>query len=301
MKSTYPNHRWRITLALAEWALALTPYAVDGVDSASSQKQGFRTSGVFFDAQYLERVGVTLGVARTGLVGQAWEQNELFGSARMHLTPDGLAGRLTLRGDIYAIDNSNHTDVTHENNAVRVVAGSLTYRSFEQPITLTLGYADSRYGDSALGNPALRVRQLHPAIEWGLNDGADRLSVGALWIRFPASVRTQNMSGTEALQARWTHDIQAVGSGIGKAWCPTQFSLGGRVGRGLYGVDGEAATVYTQSDMQRGGWGWGAQWSLLPTTDLHLSGGRHAYEAMSQGTTNHYSVSHIYVGVRSVW
>jgi hypothetical protein len=165
-----------------------------------------------------------------------------------------------------------------------------------------LGYADSRYGDSALGNPALRVRQLHPAIEWGLNGGADRLSVGALLIRFPASVRTQNMSGTEALQARWTHHIgPEYGTGFGKAWRPTQFSLSGRAGQGLYGVDSEAATVYTQSDMQRGGWGWGAQWSLLPTTDLHVSGGRNAYEAMSQGMKNHYAVSHIYVGVRSVW
>jgi hypothetical protein len=279
-----------------EWTYSLTPQLVYGAYRNSPTRSRFMTTGAAFDAQYLERGGIALGATHTDLKYKGGtpklRQNSLFLSARANYVPDGLPGSLTFRGDIHQIGNN---DPTNETNKVRAFAPQLSYLSFDKSQYFDLGYAYSRYGGSNAGNPSLNVRQLTPTVGFAFNQGADWLQVRLYDIRFTSSVRTQNKSGTDAVEAKWTHFMAP------HSFIPEKIQISALVGERLYAVDGDAATVFNLADLQRGGAAATAQWTLAPRLTLQLNGGYNRYQAMSAGLTTSYSATHVYTGINAEW
>lgn len=279
-----------------DWTYNLTPQAVYGSYSNSPVRNKFSAAGVYFDAQYLERGGIAVGAARTDLSYKngtpALRQNSVFTSGRLNFPSDALAGTLTLRGDIHQVDNN---DATNETGRVRVVSPQISYLSFDKSRYFDLGYAFSRYGDSNAGNPALRVRQLTPTVGFAFNNGADWLQIRLYDIRFDRSVRTQNKSGTDAVEVKWTHFMSQRG------WVPEKLQLTGLVGRRMYAVDHDSASVFNLADLQRGGIAATAQWKLAPGLALQVNTGHHRYESVTGGTGTSYSATHIYTGLNVQW
>ncbi len=279
-----------------QWTVSATPQVTFGPYSKSSIRSSFTTAGGLVDARYLERGGVAVGATHTTLRYSngtpTLEQNAGFLSARVSYAPDRLPGNLTMRADLHQVNNS---DPSNETNRVHVFAPQLSYLSFDKMQYFDLGYAYSSYGDSDIGNPSLKVRQLTPTVGLGLNQGADWVQLRLYDIRFPDSVRTQNKSATDALEAKWTHYMTQ------QRWLPEQVQVSALAGSRLYAVDGDTATVYNLADIQKGGVGVGAQWKLAPSVQLQLNGGYNRYESLIGGVSTTYSGSHLYTGVNAQW
>lgn len=276
----------------SEWTVNLTPQLSYGTYSNSSVRDYFATAGAVLDAKYLERGGFTVAASHTRLKytngTPTLSQDAGFLSGRINFTPDRLPGTLTLRGDIHLVGN---TDATNETDEVRVFAPQVSFLNFDRSKYFDLGYAYSRYGDSNIGNPSLDVHQFTPTIGFALNQGADWVQLRLYDIHFSSSARTQNNSGTDALEAKWTHFMAP------QPWVPEQIHASALIGRRLYAVDGDAANVYNLTDLQKGSVGIGAQWKLAPSAHLQLDGGYNRYQSQTAGISTNYSGSYIYTGL----
>lgn len=282
--------------AAGEWTLRATPQLVYGRYSKSAVRDSFTTAGGTFDAQYGDRGGFAVGATHTRLtysdLTPALEQNAGYLSGRASFTPDRLPGTLTARADIHRVNN---TDPSNETNQVRVVAPQLSFLSTDKAQYFDLGYAYSRYGESSLGKDSLAVRQWTPTVGFALNQGADWLQLRLYDISFQSSARTQDRSGTDALEGKWTHNMTQ------QRWVPEQIQFSALVGRRLYAVDSDTALVYNLADMQTGAMGVGARWKVAPSVQLQLNGGYSRYESQAGGLTTNYSGSHVYTGINAQW
>lgn len=249
-----------------------------------------------FGARYQNQSGMMAGATHTDLKFKhgipTLRQNAFYLSANARFTPEDLPGNLTLRGDIHRVNNS---DSTNETNQVIAFAPQLSYLNREKTGYIDLGYTHTRYGKSNVGNPPLNVRQLTPTAGFSLNQDEDWMQFRIYDIRFASSVRTRNLSGTDAIEAKWIHYPKPGG------WKPEQVQASALLGKRLYAVDGDAAVVFNIPDLQKGSLSAMAQWRVTPSLLWLLSGGYSRYETLTGGTSTVYSATSIYTGMNSQW
>ena len=266
--------------------------------SGSPTRANLTSSGVLLDMQYLDRGGILAGGDYTTLrakgAGQSITQNSAFVAGYVHMTPDSLPGRLTLRMDLLGVSNN---DRTNETDQVRLWAPRLSYLSRGKSFYLDAGYADSRYGDSI--NPArgtLHVKQWAPAVGFGFNQNADWLQFRLYDIRNTNALRSANKTRTTAVEASWTHYFKAGG------WMPELVQFGVLGGERMYAFDPDTQVVYNLTDLQKEGVTLGARWKLGGNTRLHLSTGHNRYESPAAGTpATHYTGTYGYAGLSFQW
>lgn len=79
------------------WALKVTPQLTYGNYSSAPTRDSITSTGIYADAQYLERGGIAVGVIHTNLKMKlglpTLRQNEGYLSGRLNFTPDLLPGR----------------------------------------------------------------------------------------------------------------------------------------------------------------------------------------------------------------
>lgn len=305
----YPDFRYATATLLAvaclaanagevysPWTLKATPQASIGTYSGAPTRDRVSGYGVFVDGQYLERGGITLGATHSDLKYKlglpTLRQDSAFISGRLSLTPDALPGRLTFRLDLH---QANNTDTSKETDGVRVAAPQISFMNFDNTFYIDLGYAGSRYGNSAIGNGSLRVRQWTPTLGFAFNGGADWLQLRAYDVRVDNSRRALDTSRTNALEAKWTRYFTPQGM------LPEQIEAGALLGKRIYGVDGDAASVYNLADVQRGGAFAGARWTVGPLARLLLSAGYDRYETSNGASRSNYTARYLYGGVSFHW
>ena len=280
------------------WVLKLTPLFSYVGYGGSPLRSDMVSTGAYLAADYRDRLSLVGGATYTRLNYKAGiaaiNQADEYLSARLHLNPDVLPGRLSLRLDGHQINNN---DSTNESNDVQVVAPQVSFLSRAQSLYLDLGYAASFYGKSNSGNGPLTVQQWTPTLGLGFNENADWLQLRLYDVS--ASNTARAMRGhTDAVELKLTHYFapQAV-------WLPRWVSVGGLAGNRMYAVDGDTAVVYNLADEQKGGGFVAAQWQLAAHYKATLSTGYDVYQTRDTGTGNRYTYSgaHMYLGVTAQW
>ena len=287
-----------IAHAADAWAIKLTPQGYYSSYSGSPVRNYLWSYGLSLDAQYLERGGVSVGAEHLYLQGKgaarSISQNTAFVSGHVHLTPDGLPGRLTMRMDGLA---ANNNDITNESDQVRVWAPQISFLNSGKTFYLDAGYAGSSYGASNVaGRGSLKVRQWTPTVGFGLGS-ADWLQLRLYDVRDTNALRSTNKSKTTAVEGKWIHYLQGGG------WAPEQIQVAVLGGERIYAVDPDTRALYNLSDLQKGGVSLGANWKLSPNARLLVNAGYNRYEAITGpgSITSTYSGAHLYTGVSFQW
>ena len=253
------------------WYVSTTLQSAVGDYAGSLQRESFVSGGVVLSADYLERAGLTLGYTRTHVSFvpgiSSTEQDALFGSGRIKLTPDGVLGTLTLRLDGHYVDNN---DLSGNTDNVGAIAPLVSFLPYSKKYYVDLGYAHSVYQNN------LKVDQLTPTLGLGLNDGSDWLQLRGFLIKPSNASRAQGKEDTLGLEGKWTHWL-APGNLL---WLDNA-RLGGMVGERIYTVDPDGGSLSNLADVQKGGVSFGAEWRVSDETNLLLMASHDWYENLS--------------------
>jgi len=276
--------------AADEWTTTLGAQGVIGRYTSAQQRDALSGYGLALSADYLEQGGFSLGLNHTTINSKASaagiRQNALFASGRLHLTPDAMPGRFTLRLDMHAIDNN---DATRNTDSVFALAPQVAYLSFDKRRYYDLGYAHSTYQNSLL------VNQFTPTVGFGLNEGADWLQLRGWFITPSNTSRAQGKNATRALEAKWTHWTGTNLAGIDNIKASIV------AGERIYAVEGDAGNVANLSDIHRGGASLGAEWKLGKTSTLLALVGRDRFRNADLAPANDYTLNYAYLWFSSQW
>lgn len=261
-----------------------------GAYAGAQSRSSIQSHGLMLSSDYLESGGLSLGLNRTGINArggaQDVSQNALFISGRLHATPDRLAGRLTTRLDLHAIDND---DSTGDSDDVSAIAPQLSYLSFDKRRYCDLGYAHSSYRND------LSLNQWTPTVGLGFNEGADWLQLRG-WLIDPSNpARAQGKDSTRALEMKWTHWLDANAAGI------DNMKLGLSAGERVYAVDPDAGSVANLADIHRGGINLGAEWKPGRNINVLALIGQDRFRNASVTPNNDYRLNYLYLWVSGQW
>lgn len=294
MKLTYAIATLATTLAApawaaGEWATTAGAQAVYGSYSGSAQRDKVSGYGAVISSDYLERGGFTLGLNRTDVKMKPGSadigQSALFASGKLNFTPDGVAGRLTGRMDVHAINNN---DTSGDTDGVKAYAPQVSFLSYDKRRYFDLGYARSNYRNN------LSVDQWTPTAGFALNDGADWVQLRGWFIDPSNANRAQGKSSTSALEAKLTHWF-----GPKKPLGLDNVRLSALAGERIYAVDADAGAVANLSDIQRGGASMGGEWKFGKSGSVLAVLSRENYRNAT--LANDYRLTSGYVWVAGQW
>ncbi len=272
-----------------EWDTKLDLQGLYGNISGSVLRDSTWNNGVFIRGDYLEKGGYTLGYNRTvvkykGDVSNL-SQNAFYGSIRMHLTPDSMPGRLTLRLDGHLVDNNDPTGNTDEG---RIIMPEVSYLSADKNLYLDLGYTYSSYkGD-------LDLDQWTPTVGFGFNQQFDWIQLRGYFINSSNELRTQGNKDTAAIEAKWFHFFKP-GAMLGV----DKMQLTALAGDRVYAVDPDSASIYNLADVQTGGLSLGFNWKIPGNWEILLVGGNESYE--NQDIDDKYNTRFAYLDFSKKW
>ena len=257
------------------WYYSASAQGVFGDYSGSEQRQGIQSYAAFLKADYLEQGGLTAGYTRTlvSFKSNAQDdiaQNEFYLSGHYSLNPDALPGRLSLRLDGHYINNDDETGATDD---VSIVGPMVSFLNYAKTFYLDLGYSRSSYGDSSVTSKSLDVDQWTPTLGFAFNNSFDWLQARVYYIDPSNDERALGKQDTTALELKWTHWFSPDAPlGI------DDVMLGGLVGKRIFAVDPDTATVYNVVDVQKGGLNLTGGWELGENTRLAAGAGWESYE-----------------------
>ena len=255
----------------------------------SLQRNKFSEYGMKVSGDYLDQGGVTAGYSSTKITlksgAPATEQNNFMLSGRLHIRPDALPGRLTLRLDGYRVNNN---DGTRNTGPVTVFAPQVGWLSKDGTVYADLGYADSRYQNQ------LTVHQYTPTLGFGFNAGADWIQFRSYQIRGLNPARAVGKSSTSGLDFKWTHSFAP-----GSALMPSFLSLGIAAGERIYAVDMDIQSVANLADLEKGAVNFGIGWKITKSTKLFLLAGQSRFRNVT--LANDYKLNLGHAGLSVDW
>ncbi|MDX8384275.1 MAG: hypothetical protein R8M45_09355 [Ghiorsea sp.] len=283
-----------VGLCFPAWASASEDWSSSAVLQSSytlyadSDKRNSAVSaGVLMAADYLDGVGFSLAgnVLKLDMAsGDPITQKSLFASGRYPYYADSLGGKLTFRLDAHSLDLSN--DLLYQ-ETVKSIAPSLAFLNYSKRFYVDMGYAYSMYD-----NNNLTVQQFSPTVGFSFNQDADWLQSRIYAVRPSSANLDQGVANTLALEMKWTHAL-APNFGLERMFVSTL--LGERV----YAVDGDAAAVYSLSDVQQGGFSAGVQGAWFDGVKSTLLVGYDAY--LNQSTNDAYTSQYVYLALSKSW
>ena len=294
-----------------DWTLKLSPQMFYVGYAGSPVRNDLIGSGVYFDAQYLDRGSIAGGAVYTRLnlkeKYSALNQASEFLSGQLNFTPESLPGRLSLRVDGHQINND---DPYNESDDVQALASLVSFFHESKSFYVDLGYAISFYNESPLtvqqfippsllkkvNKGSLTVQQWTPTLGVGFNQGQDWLQLRLYDISVSNPKRAMRPH-TDAVEIGLTHYLASQ-----SVWMPRWVMVGALVGNRMYAVDADTELVYNLSDEQKGGGFVTAQWDLSAHYKATLSGGYDVYETRNETDDRYlYSGTHVYMGMTAQW
>ncbi len=256
---------------LSSWRQTTAIGAAFGSYSESDQRDNMREYSVTIHNDYLDDGGFTLGWIRSTVDFKPSindiKQTTLFVSGRNYHDFDGAPGKLGLRLDLHYINND---DATGNSDKVKVYSPRVSWSNYSKSLYLDIGYTRSEYQND------LSVDQWSPTIGVGWNDGSDWLQLRGFITDNSNIARSQNLNGTEAIEAKWSHWFSP-----GNLLRLHKLELGGVSGERLYAVDPDSGSVYNLSDLQEGRIALGAEWRLGDNSRLLLTASEERYHNLS--------------------
>lgn len=255
-------------MAESNWNFRLDFQGEGGAYQNSIFRNHIIGGGVFAHANH-EWGGLTLGYNRTRINFKAGigdiGQDDWFARGKLHVKPEFLNGKMTIRMDFYRINNNDPGNYTDD---VTIIAPQLSWINQDQTIYLDIGYARSIYRRD------LDVDQLTPTIGFALNDGYDWIQIRSYLIKSSNSLRSQGKAETVAIEAKWTHYF-----GHDKPLGVLEYiRLGVLAGERVFGVDHDAIDVFNLSNTQKGTVSLITQWTLTEKQKLLFGGGVSRYK-----------------------
>ncbi len=276
-------------MAGEEWDVKLDVQASTGDYSGSTQRNDVNSIGAFVSAEYLDKVGFTLGYSNTKIDFKSnikdIDQDVFYASARTYLTPDKVSGKFTLRLDLYKVDNNDATKSTDEG---RIIAPQISFIPTSKNWYVDLGYTHSNYAGS------LSLDQWTPTVGFAFNNKYDWLQLRGYFIDSSNSARTQGEGSTQALEAKLTHYFKP-----GAALGVDRFYATALVGERIFAVDSDAASVYNLADIQKGSLSLGAAWDLNDSWDVLFIAGVERYD--NQSINDEYDNRYAYFNISKKW
>lgn len=265
-----------------------------GQYSGSEERDSLNNFGFFLRSDYLERAGFTVGYNRTTLKFNGSDtdidQDNIFASGKVQLTPDWAPGRITLRIDGHFVSNN---DPSNE-SGVTVIAPLVSYLSNDKTFYVDLGYAQSSYDDSVLIADELDVDQFTPTLGFGFNEQRDWLQLRGYLIDLSSSARAQGVEDTAAIEAKWTHWFSNS-----KPLGIDNFRLAAVAGERLFAVDPDAGLTYNLTDLQTGGLSLGSEWRLSERNQVLLVLGAEEFE--NEAINDDYRNVFVYLNFTHQW
>ncbi len=260
---------------------------------AATSRDSLGNAGMFLRADYLERGGFTIGFNRTALDlddGSSVDQDNIFLSGRVALTPDGIDGRITLRADGYNISN----DAIDEADSVAAGTAQVSYLNFSETFYVDLGFTRSEYrGGQALAG-RLDIDQFTPTIGFALNQQSDWVQVRGYFIDVSNASGANLPDSTSAFELKWTHWLRPNGF---LNLNNLRFSVLG--GERQFGVDHDAATIFNLAELQTGTLSVGGEWVFGEQNRLMLLVGVEEYE--SRQGSDPYRGPFLYLNFAHEW
>lgn len=256
---------------------------------SSKYRDTLYEAGAVVSADYLDEGGITAGYTHSQLNFKAGiptlNQEAYFLSGRKHFYVDALSGKLTLRADGHIIDNN---DASNDTDNVRVWATQASYLSYDKQYYADFGYARSSYRNN------LRVNQYTPTVGAALFDSNGWLQLRGYFIDTSNPSRAEGVRSTQAAELKYTHWLTPD-----NVFKPNNLQLSGLMGRRLYTVDMDAASVANLADVQTGGITAGAEWKVNEYGKLLLLGGTNNYKNKTIGDS--YSGAFGYLNASVAW
>lgn len=275
------------------WTVNLTPQALKGSYSGSPIRDELSSEGALLNLQYLERGALVLGYFPLQLHYKrnipSLNQLTYYASARDFLTPDFLKGWLTLRLDSYTVSNN---DPTHETDDVNIIQPIVSYVNYAKTYALDIGYAESRYGRSKIGNSGLHVSQFTPTFGKGFNKDKNWLRFRLYDIHASNYARAQHQTHSDGVEITLSQYILYY-----PAYIPNKIDLDVFLGRRTYAVDSDAVVVYNLGDIQRNSVSVQVNWRLNSHLDFLLSAGHYNFTSLIFNTRYPYSMNYVFAGL----
>ena len=301
------------------WYLSTTPQVFYEGYSGSDQWDSLSGIGLFFDADYLEKAGLTAGYnytrAEFSSSTSSVDQDTWFLSGRWHFYPDQVPGKITTRLDGYILNND---DPTGSSDNVKVIAPMVSFINHSKTRYLDIGFAYSDYGSSTsvLGldahknrlnskkfpdpNNPTSVTESLSVKQWTFTGGFafgphnDWLRLRAYFIDPSSDLRARGTSDTTALEVKWTRRLQSRAL-LGMDTVHVGALLGNRV----LAVDPDAAVVYNLSDKQTGSVFGSGEWKLKNQWRALVAAGVEGYE--NNLINDDYTGYYIYSNLKYDW
>ena len=278
-----------------DWQIRTDLQGLYGPYENSGERDELSNFGVFLHADYLEKGGFSLGYNRT-TVGFAdasadIDQDQIYASARVSLTPDWARGRIGLRVDGHWVDNNDDANGTGD---LDVLAPQISYLNFAKTFYADVGYARSSYGDATAFAGELTVDQLSPTLGFGFNEGRDWLQFRGYLVDISNPARAQGLEDTTAVELKWRHWFDGRGP-LGL----DNLTVTGLGGERIFGVDPDTAAIYNIADVQKGSAAIGGQWRLGDNSELLLQLGNETFTNETIG--DDYDSLYMYVDFTRTW
>lgn len=278
-----------------DWQIKTDLQGLYGPYIDSEERDQLSNLGLFLHADYLERGGLTLGYNRTMIGLKAADadidQDQLFLSGRVSLTPDWAGGRIGLRFDAHWVDNNDDLNGTGD---LKIVAPQISYTGLDEKFYFDLGYARSSYGEADALVGDLELDQFTPTLGFGFNERSDWLQFRGYLINVSNPSRAQGKSDTSAIEVKWTHWFEGRGPlGLEK------FIATGLAGERLFAVDPDSAVVYNLADIQKASASVAGQWRLNDSNRLLLQFGYEGYT--NELIADDYNSLYVYLDFTHLW
>lgn len=221
-------------------------------------------------------------------------QNAGYVSGRVSYTPEQALGSYTFRLDLHSVSDSDNVTTGDD---VQVIASQVSYARLSNSVYLDLGYAHSRYENSAFLPDSLQVQQWTPTLGFALTAGATNwLKLRGYFIHSSNPLRSQNKKDTSAVELKYFYYPLSSYKLI-----PQYLQAGVLMGERIYAVDRDTASVANLAELEKGGISAAAKWRLSHSVDLLISATRSKFRELAAKGFNEYTQNIVWLGLSTRW
>jgi hypothetical protein len=277
----------------ADWTL--TPGYLHGQYRSALWRDQIEETSLAADVRVTGAWGWGAGLDRTHVTYQygvpdyrqdAWL---LYGDVSVPLAG---RGRLTGYMGIQRLLDSDHGDA---GDGMRAFAPQLSYSSLDAVRYFDLGYAESRYANSAVLPSGFVVRQWTPTVAVALRPDSDWLRLRGYFINCPELACAPAYQHTAAAEFKWTHATHRSG------YFPQSLAIRLLIGTRVFAIDRDSNAVLNLSDPQTGAWALEGHWSLSESLSLMVLFGAERFQERWLDGWNAYMRQLTYLGLAGRW
>ena len=280
----------------------------------SAEREGAFNAGGYLSADYLDSTNVSFGYNYTfvDFTNNAELNEHLFYlSGRRHLFLDMLPGKLTVRLDIYAGQDtlsyrlgsapshrgsrmsgsvSGSTTTVEEDTDISAYQPQVEFINYSKTFYADIGYAHSEYESIT----TIEADQVTPTVGFGWNESYDWLQLRGYFIKVDNAGTAYDDDQFDSLEAVYTHWFTDKG---GPQMEFVRFSV--LTGERVLAVDPDAAAIYSTADKQTSALSASIQWKTSQTIKVLAlaSYGQNKNDAIN----DEYNSVMFYINLQKQW